>query len=73
MKRILILLLLSIAVATALFYVNSDVVQSDLQGKIGEITVITIPVFIIISLIYYVNRAIIKKVKSGAVKKKPSA
>jgi RsiW-degrading membrane proteinase PrsW (M82 family) len=71
MKRIFILLILSVAVATALFYVNSNVIQSDLQDKLSEIGVITIPVFIVLSLFYYVNRAIIKKVR-GTGKKKPS-
>lgn len=71
MKRILVLLLFSIAIATALFYVNSDVVQSDFQGKIGEIAVVTIAVFIILCLFYYVNRYILRKVR-GTEKKKPS-
>ena len=71
MKRILILLMLSIGIATALFFINSNVIQTDLQDKLAEIGVITIPVFIILSMLYYINRTIIRKVK-GAVKKKPS-
>lgn len=69
MKRILILLILSIGIATGLFFINSNVIQTTLQDKLAEIGVITIPVFIILSLLYYVNRAILKKVKG---KKKPS-
>lgn len=71
MKRIIVLLILSAGIATALSYVNSNVIESDLQDKIAEIGVITIPVFIIVSLFYYINRAIIKKVRETG-KKKPS-
>lgn len=71
MKKISVLFVVSVAIATALFYVNSNVIQTDLQDKLAEIGVITIPVFILISLFYYINRAIIRKIKGGK-KKKPS-
>jgi hypothetical protein len=71
MKKIVVLLILSIGIATALFLVNSNVIQTDLKDKLAEIGVITIPVFIVLSLFYFINRAIIRKVK-GAGKKKPS-
>lgn len=70
MKKIFVLLILSLAISTAIFFINSSVIESDWSDKASEIGVLTIPVFIVIALFYYINRAIIKKVKGE--KKKPS-
>jgi hypothetical protein len=70
MKKILLLLLLSLAVATGIFFTN-NIIVSQWQDAVPEIAVTAIPVFIVIALLYYINRAIFRKVR-GLKKKKPS-
>jgi hypothetical protein len=71
MKRLLVLLLLSVAISVALFFINSSVIESTWADKISEIGVLTIPIFILVCLLYYINRAMVRKVR-GIAKKKPS-
>ena len=71
MKKIFLLLLLSVLIATALFYTNNVIVYTA-SDMLFEIAFIAVPVFILLSLLYLVNRALIRKVK-GLRKKKPSA
>ena len=70
MKKILLLLLLSLAVATGIFFTN-NIIVSQWQDAVPEIAVTAIPVFIVIALLYYINRAIFRKVRD-LKKKKPS-
>jgi hypothetical protein len=70
-KRLFLLLIASVIIAIALFFVNSDVIITSWAGKISEVVFLTIPVFIILSILYFVNRALVKTVK-GIKKKKPS-
>lgn len=70
MKKILLLLLLSLAIATAIFFTN-NIIVSQWQDAIPEIAVTAVPVFFVIALLYYVNRAIFRKMRS-LKKKKPS-
>ena len=69
MKKILVLLLISLALSTGIFFIN-NVIVSGWDGMLSEIAIMAIPVFIIIALLYYANRAIIRKVRS--IRKKPS-
>lgn len=71
MKRLFTLLLLSVAISAALFFINSSVIENSWADKISEIAVLTIPIFIVVCLLYYINGAIVKKVR-GVAKKKPS-
>lgn len=71
LKRFFVLLLVSVIIAIALFFVNSDVIVTTWVGKISEVVFLTIPVFIVVSILYMVNRALVKTVK-GIKKKKPS-
>jgi len=71
MKRLLLLLMLSIVIAAGLFFVNSSVIESTTVDKVSEIGVLTIPVFIVVCLFYYINRALIRKAKTLG-KRKPS-
>jgi len=70
MKKILLLLLLSVGISTVIFFVN-NVIETTWDSAAGEILVFSIPIFIIIALFYYVNRTLLRKIK-GAGKKKPS-
>lgn len=69
LRRLILLLLISLVIATVLFFVNHDVIATSLTDKIFEILVIAIPVFIIVSLLYFVNRAIVRSVKNMKTKK----
>jgi len=72
LRRLLVLALLSVIIATGLFFINSNViVKNSLGDKIGEIIFLAVPVFIVISFLYYVNKALVKSVK-GLKNKKPS-
>jgi O-antigen/teichoic acid export membrane protein len=71
LRRLFLLLLLSVTIATAIFFINSDVIVSTLESKIYEIGAYTVPVFIVVSIFYYVNKALVRTVK-GMKKKKPS-
>ena len=68
MKRLLILVVLSLAVSTGIFYINSNIIKSSWTDTVSEIGILAIPVFIVLSILYYANRAIIKKVR-GTIKK----
>lgn len=71
LKNFLVILVLSAAIATGVFFINSHVIKSVWQDDVLEITFITIPIFIVLSLLYFVNRALFKTVKR-IKKKKPS-
>lgn len=72
-RRLLVLVVLSLIIATGLFFINSNViVKSSLLDKIGEIIFLAVPVFIVIAILYYVNKALVRSVK-GLKNKKPSA
>lgn len=65
--------LLSLIIATGLFFINSNViVKNSLGDKIGEIIFLAVPVFIVISILHYANKALVKSIK-GLKNKKPSA
>lgn len=70
-SRFFVLLIISIIIAIGLFFINSSVITTTWVGKIAEIAFLTIPVFIVVALLYYANRALVKTVK-GISKKKPS-
>lgn len=70
MKKILLLLLLSIAIATGIYFTN-NVIVSKWQDAIGEIGFTAIPVFIVVALLYFINRAIFRKIKSLKKTKPP--
>ena len=69
--KLIILILLSLAIAIGLFFVNNEVIVSSWQDNLAEIAFLAIPVFIVLALLYFVNRALIRTVK-GLRKKKPS-
>ena len=68
-RRLILLLLISLVIASVLFFVNKDIIATTLTDKIFEVLVITIPVFIVVSLLYFINRAIIRSVKNIKTKK----
>lgn len=70
-NRFFLLLILSVIIAIGLFFINSNVITTTWVGKMAEIGFLTIPVFIVVALLYYANRALVKTVK-GISKKKPS-
>lgn len=70
MKKLLLLLLLSLAIATGIFFIN-NVIVSKHQDAVLEIGFTTIPVFIVVALLYYINRAVFRRLKT-LKKKKPS-
>ena len=69
MKRVVVLLVLSLAISTAAFFINSDVIEYTLTEKLVQIAVLAIPIFIIVSLLYFINKAVVKKAKSIKTKK----
>ena len=69
--KLILLILLSFAAATGLFFINSSMIVSSWQDNIAEIAFLAIPVFIVLALLYFVNRALVRTVK-GLRKKKPS-
>jgi len=69
--RLFFLAILSIGIAAGLFFVNHKVIVTSTEDKIYEILVTAIPVFIVVLLLYFINRAIVKTVK-GLKTKKPS-
>lgn len=71
LRRFLVMGLLSLIIATGLFFINSTVIVTDFVDKVAEIFFTAIPVFIIIAILYYVNRALVKSLK-GIKNKKPS-
>jgi len=69
LSRLFFLAILSVAIALAIFFINHRVIVGSAKDKIFEILVTAIPVFIVISLLYFINRAVIKTVKSFKTKK----
>ncbi|MHA3788263.1 hypothetical protein ACX0HA_08655 [Flavobacterium hauense] len=71
-RRLMFLAAISFVIALGLFFINSNIiVKSSFADKLGEIVFMTIPVFIIVSLVYFANRALVRSVK-GLKNKKPS-
>ncbi|MCO6147045.1 hypothetical protein [Flavobacterium sp. NRK1] len=70
-KRIFILIFVSAIIATGLFFINSNIIVNNFTDKIFEIAFLTIPVFIILTILLYVNRALVKTIRNTK-KKKPS-
>lgn len=70
-RKIFVLALVSILIATGLFFINSSVVKTSFGDKVGEIVFLSVPVFIVLLILYFVNRALVKSVK-GIKNKKPS-
>ena len=68
-RRIALLLLISLIIASGLFFVNHKIIATSFGDKIIEILITTIPVFIIVSLLYFINRAVVRSVKSIKTKK----
>lgn len=71
LKKLLVMALVSVVIATGLFFVNSTVIKNSFADKVLEILVLAIPVFIVLALLQYVNRALVKSVR-GIKNKKPS-
>jgi len=69
-KRLFVLFIISLAIALIYYFTADDVVVSSWSTKVGEIVAITVPVFILISLLYFVNRAVVRSVR-GITKKSP--
>lgn len=71
MKKLVLLIVLSLAISTIIFFLNSsNLIVSGWQDKLAEIGVMAIPVFIILALLYYSNRALVKRIKN--IRKRPS-
>lgn len=64
MKKLLILIVVSLAISTAIFFINSTVIKSTWSDILIEILVMAIPVFIVVALLFYANRAIIRRINS---------
>lgn len=71
MKKLFVLILISLTIATCIFYINSNVIVSTWYGKLFEITIIALPVFILIALLYYFNNAMVKTITRLRNKKSP--
>ena len=63
MKRILLLLILSLAIAAVVSFVNDSVIESTPADKVSEVGVLAIPIFIVVCLLYYINKSLIKKIR----------
>lgn len=64
MKKLLILIVVSLAISTAIFFINSTVIKSTWSDILIEILVLAIPVFIVVALLFYANRAIVRRINS---------
>lgn len=72
-RRFFQLLILSIVIAIEYyFFVLDNVVKSSFSTKVGEIVVVTIPVFVIVVLLYVVGRIIVKSAKGISKKNLPN-
>ena len=72
-RRFFRLLILSIVIAIVYyFFVLDNVIKSSFSTKVGEIVVVTIPVFVIVVLLYIVGRIILKSAKGISKKNLPN-
>ena len=67
MKKILLLVLLSLVLSTAIFFVNSAVIRYTLWEKLSEIVVLAVPIFIFMLVLSFTTKAALKVLN----KKKP--
>ena len=70
-RKLLGLLVISVIIAIGLFFINSTVIVNSFSDKVAEILFLTLPVFIVLAILFYVNRALVRTVKSVR-NKKPS-
>lgn len=71
LRRLLVLFIVSVIIASAIYFMSDDVVVSSWATKIGEIGAVTVPVFIVVALLYFINRVVVKSVKGIAKKSLP--
>ena len=72
-RRFFQLLIVSIVIAIVYyFFVLDNVIKSSFSTKVGEIVVVTIPVFVIVVLLYVVGRIIVKSAKGISKKNLPN-
>ena len=72
-RKFLQLLLLSIVIAVIYYtFILDNVIKSSFSTKVGEVVVVTIPIFIIVVLVYGVGRIILKSAKGISKKNLPN-
>jgi len=65
-RRLLILFVLSVIIAVAIYFMTDDVVVSSWTTKIGEVVALIIPVFVFITIAYYAVQLIKTLVGKGS-------
>ena len=72
-RKFLQLLLLSIVIAVIYYtFILDNVIKSSFSTKVGEVVVVTIPIFVIVVLLYGVGRIILKSAKGISKKNLPN-
>ena len=61
-RRLVLLYMIALLISSSLFFINSDVVVSNWHTRVYEVITVSIPVFLVILLLY----AIIKAISKGA-------
>ena len=71
-RKFLQLLLISIVIAVIYYtFILDNVIKSSFSTKVGELIVVTIPIFVIVVLLYGVGRIILKSAKGISKKNLP--
>lgn len=68
-KRLTLLYILAFIISCSLFFINYDVVASSWQVKVFEVLTISLLLFVVFSLIYFIIQLIIKLIKAAKIKK----
>ena len=67
-RLVLILAIFSLGIAAIFYSTNDLVIKSTWYGKLTEITVIAVPIFLVLLLIYFVGKTMAKT--AGRLRKK---
>ncbi len=70
-KRLVLLYIIALLISSSLLFINSNVVVSNWHTRVYEVLTVSLPVFLVILVIYTIIRAISKTAK-GIKNKKPS-
>lgn len=71
-RHLFLMYIVAFACALGTSFINdSIVVNYGTQDRVAESLLIAIPVFIVLALLYFINRAVVKSVKTMKKKKPP--
>ncbi|WP_159799605.1 hypothetical protein [Flavobacterium sp. MK4S-17] len=59
-KRLFVIYILSLIIASAVLFINRDIVVSGWDDKLFEVAFLSLPVFVVLLLLYTISKILLK-------------